>query len=189
MKEWWQKLWSIPSRRWLLGIPAGGFVALLIGAAGLGSVNWIVHETSSNEFCFSCHSHEVNVRPDYEASSHFANASGVRAQCADCHLPHDSWLDLMVTKVIVSADIIPEVMGKVDTPEKWEAHRQEMAESVWADFREDDSRFCRSCHLREAMTGQSKMATRVHEMAGKSGKTCIDCHKGLVHKLPEIAKQ
>ena len=33
-----------------------------LGAIGLGITNYVVHETSSTEFCFSCHSHEVNIR-------------------------------------------------------------------------------------------------------------------------------
>ncbi len=185
MKNKLQQLWSWPKSKWLLGIPVGGFIMLLVGAAGLGTVNYVVHETSSTEFCFSCHSHEVNIRAEYEASSHFSNTSGVRTECADCHLPQDDWFQLMTTKVIVSADIIPEVMGKLDTPEKWEAHRGEMAEAVWGEYRENDSQYCRSCHVEQAMVGQSKMATRMHAIAQENGKTCIDCHKGLVHKLPE----
>ena len=47
-------------------------LALILGAVGLGATNFVVHETSSTEFCFSCHSHEANIRSTYEASSHFA---------------------------------------------------------------------------------------------------------------------
>lgn len=185
VKDKLRQLWSWPGSRWLLGIPLGGFIMLAIGAIGLGSVNYVVHETSSTEFCLSCHSHELNIRAEYEASSHFANASGVRAECADCHLPQDNWFDLMATKIVVSADIIPELAGKVDTHEKWEVHRADMAATVWAEYRENDSRYCKSCHDPAAMQGQSAMATRMHQLAGKNGKTCIDCHRGLVHKLPD----
>ena len=158
---------------------------VLLGAAGLGSVNFVVHETSKSEFCFACHSHEQNIRAEYEASSHFANRSGVRAECSDCHLPQDNWFDLMATKTVVSLDVIPEIMGKLDTPEKWEQHRAEMAEAVWAEYRANDSRYCKHCHLPSAMEGQSFMTRRVHQSAQDNGQTCIDCHKGLVHALPE----
>ena len=186
MNKLWQKLWQTPNNRWLPAASLGGLVMLMLGAAGLGVTNFIVHKTSENEFCFSCHSHEVNIRAEYEASSHFANRTGVRASCADCHLPKDSWLELMTTKVIVSADIIPEFSGKLDTPEKWEHHRSEMAERVWHEYRENDSKFCRNCHLPEATRTnlQSSMAATMHAAGSKSGRTCIDCHKGLVHALP-----
>ena len=144
-------LWRWPKTRWLLGIPLGGFLMIGVGAIGLGVANFALHETSTTEFCFSCHSHEVNIRAEYEASSHFSNRTGVRTECADCHLPQGNWFETVAYKMVVSLDIIPELMGKVDTPEKWEAHRGEMAESVWAEYRANDSRYCRTCHTREAM--------------------------------------
>ncbi len=181
------KLWKWPKSKWLLGIPIGGFVMLAAGAIGLGVTNYALHATSTTEFCFACHSHEVNIRAEYEASSHFSNASGVRAECSNCHLPEDNWFEYITTKMVVSLDAIPEFMGKVDTPEKWEAHRGEMAEKVWAEYRADDSRYCRSCHNPDAMvfSAQSQMAAGVHQNAAAQSKTCIDCHAGLVHKLPQ----
>lgn len=187
MKVFWQWLWRQPAQKWLLGIPAGGIVMLFLGASGLGTLNFIVHKTSENEFCFSCHSHEANVRAEYEASSHFSNASGTQVRCAACHLPEDNWFELMMTKVIVSADIIPELTGKVDTVEKWEAHRAAMAEKVWAEYRANDSRYCRNCHNPSAMNlaEQTPVAAELHRQAFTNGKTCIDCHKGLAHKMPK----
>ncbi|MBT4492241.1 MAG: cytochrome C [Gammaproteobacteria bacterium] len=184
MKALWNRIWQRPVRWWMLGIPAGGFIMLVVGAIGLGTTNFIVHATSSTQFCFSCHSHEVNIRAEYEESSHFNNPSGMRVACSDCHLPKDNWFELMATKIIVSADIVPELMGKVDTPEKWEAHRAEMAEKVWAEYRANDSRYCRTCHQVEAMEGQSAIAVKLHQSLGENGKTCIDCHKGMAHALP-----
>jgi nitrate/TMAO reductase-like tetraheme cytochrome c subunit len=115
---------------------------------------------------------------------------GVRAACADCHLPHDNWFELMWTKAVVSLDIIPELMGKLDTAEKYESHRAEMAESVWRKFKDNDSKFCRSCHTLEAMDldAQGRSTARRHTTMEDSDKTCIDCHYGIVHQVPEDAK-
>jgi nitrate/TMAO reductase-like tetraheme cytochrome c subunit len=182
--------WSKPRSRWLLGIPVGGFVAFAVGAIALGTMNYVLHETSSTEFCYVCHSHDQFIRPEYEASSHFINAAGVRAGCSDCHLPHDNWFDLVWTKAVVSLDIIPEVMGKLDTAEKYESHRAEMAESVWREFKANDSQFCRSCHSIDAMDleAQGRSTARRHSSAQEKGQTCIDCHYGIVHKEPEGAR-
>ncbi len=184
-------LWHKPARKLLLGIPLGGFIAFSLGAAALGSMNFVLHKTSSTEFCYTCHSHDAFIRPEYEASSHFANAAGVRADCADCHLPHDNWFDLVWTKAVVSLDIIPEVMGKLDTAEKYETHRAEMAESVWRQFKQNDSKFCRSCHTIAAMDleAQGRTTARRHSQAETRGETCIDCHYGIVHKEPENAEE
>ncbi len=185
------RLWQRPKSKWLLGIPIGGFLALGLGAILLGTMNYTLHKTSETEFCYVCHSHEQFIKPEYEASSHFSNASGVRAGCADCHLPHDNWFSLVSTKIIVSFDIIPELMGKIDTAEKYEEHRAEMAQAVWREFKENDSAFCRSCHAFDAMDfeAQDRRTARGHQRAAEKGETCIDCHYGIVHKEPENASE
>jgi len=184
------RLWSKPRAKWLLGIPLGGFVAFGLGMAALGTTNFVLHETSTNEFCYNCHSIELNVKPDYEASSHFSNTSGVRASCADCHLPHGSWFELMWAKTGRTFEVVPEMMGKISTPEKFEAHRAEMAESVWQRYRDTDSQYCRSCHAFGAMdlASQERRAARRHSQAQEKGQTCAQCHYGIVHKLPENAE-
>ena len=94
-------------------------------------------------------------------------------------------------KAVVSLDIIPEMMGKLSTPEKYEAHRAEMAESVWRQFRDNDSRFCRSCHSFAAMdlASQERRTARRQSQAEEKGQTCVQCHAGLVHKEPENAAE
>ena len=183
--------WRRPTSKWLLGIPLGGFIAFGLGAAALGTTNYILHETSTTEFCYACHSHEAFIKPEYESSSHFINTAGVRASCSDCHLPHDNWFELTWTKAVVSLDIIPEMMGKLDTAEKYESHRAEMAEAVWRQFKATDSKFCRSCHTVEAMDleAQNRAVARRHSRAEERGETCIDCHYGIVHELPENATE
>ena len=182
-------LWGKPRTKWLLGIPLGGFLAFGLGMAALGTTNYILHETGKNEFCYTCHSIELNVKPEYEASSHFSNTSGVRASCADCHLPHDNWFELTWTKATEALDIIPELTGKIATPEKFEAHRAEMAELVWRQFRDNDSKFCRSCHSVGAMdlASQERRTARRHAQAEEKGQTCVQCHYGIVHAEPANA--
>jgi cytochrome c-type protein NapC len=93
--------------------------------------------------------------------------------------------------MVVSLDIIPEMMGKLDTAEKYESHRAEMAESVWRQFKDNDSKFCRGCHEITAMDleNQDRRAARRHSAATERGETCIDCHYGIVHKEPENSEE
>ncbi|MCB1717705.1 MAG: NapC/NirT family cytochrome c, partial [Candidatus Competibacteraceae bacterium] len=49
---------------------------------------------------------------------------------------------------------------------------------------------CRNCHDFEYMdfTRQSKRAEEAHARGLAGGdKTCIDCHKGIAHELPDMA--
>ncbi|WP_422137087.1 NapC/NirT family cytochrome c [Endozoicomonas sp. ALD040] len=78
--------------------------------------------------------------------------------------------------------------GKVDTPVKFEAHRKAMAEREWARMEANDSQECRNCHTQESMelSEQSLLAVKNHTAAEKNGETCIQCHKGIAHKLPDM---
>ncbi|MBS3743590.1 MAG: NapC/NirT family cytochrome c [Wenzhouxiangellaceae bacterium] len=192
-KGWWARLWSRPNSKWLLGIPVGGFLAVAVGAVALQTMNYTLHQTSKTEFCYVCHSHEQFIKPEYEASSHFSNASGVQAGCKDCHLPdmQDDWFAYVTKKVIVSKDIIPELRGVISTREKYEDYRPHGAEKVWRHFKENDSKNCRKCHSSENMDleAQDRFASRRHARAEERGQTCIDCHYGIVHELPENARE
>ncbi|MEZ9648525.1 NapC/NirT family cytochrome c [Vibrio sp. 10N.261.52.C2] len=161
-------------------------VGIGIGWLTLGGTAAVMHYTSSTEFCVSCHTMEAPHK-EYQGSVHFSNAKGIRAECADCHIPTDP-IDYVITKVRASKDIYHEfISGKIDTPEKYEAHREEMAETVWAQFRENDSATCRSCHEFDAMEEfeQSRDAEKMHAYGRENNQTCIDCHKGVAHFAPE----
>jgi cytochrome c-type protein NapC len=53
-------------------------------------------------------------------------------------------------------------------------------------MQETNSRECRNCHSFDGMNPkkQSEAASQVHEAAKAGGNTCIECHKGIAHKLP-----
>ena len=49
---------------------------------------------------------------------------------------------------------------------------------------------CRNCHSAESMdiSKQSQRAADAHQRSLFTGqKTCIDCHKGIAHRLPKGA--
>ena len=78
-------------------------------------------------------------------------------------------------------------MGTIDSREKFEARRPQLASHVWQLMKETDSRECRNCHQFSVMqlAGQARFAARIHKDAMEEGKTCIDCHKGIAHELPK----
>ncbi len=145
--------------------------------------------TNTTGFCVSCHSMYENVYQEYKLSSHYENASGVSAQCADCHVP-ESLGPKLVRKIMAAKDVYHWMLGTIDTPEKFEQHRLRMAETVWNYMRNSDSRECRSCHNDEKMQAESQgvFASVKHQALSESNKTCIDCHQGITHQLPQIGE-
>lgn len=184
----WKALWA-PSMK-PLGLLLGG--GLFVGAFGILFFNFVMMEgTSTLEFCAtSCHEMKLPYE-EYKKSVHYSNPSGVRATCADCHVPHmhslGTWVDKVMAKMHAALEIYHWVLGTYDTEEKYEAGRWEMANSVWAKMRKNDSAECRYCHDFEAMKleEQDRSARKKHVRAMKEGKTCIDCHQGIAHKEPE----
>lgn len=181
-KRWWTFLWS-PTAKFSLGtLAAGGFA---IGVIFWGGFNWSLELANTEEFCISCHEMRANVYEEYKGTVHDTNPSGVRASCPDCHVPKP-WIYKMARKIRASNELYHWALGSIDTREKFEDKRIELAENVWRAMKNTDSRECRNCHTFKAMdvTLQQKRARNRHLEAEDQGKTCIDCHKGIAHELP-----
>ena len=171
-------------KRKIITLPLIGGV--LIGAIIVMTGVKTVEMTNTMEFCISCHELEQTVYQEYLKSPHYKSQSGVGATCADCHVPK-AWVPKLLAKTFAIKDLYHHIFGKIDTPEKFEEHRLEMAERVWAKMKDTDSRECRSCHKSRQMDFH-KMSRRAQEKMQSGldkGKTCIDCHKGIAHQLPE----
>ena len=178
----WSFLKSPSSLAWTV-IAAGGFV---VGIMFWGGFNWALELTNTESFCISCHEMRNNVYQELQHTVHWSNRSGVRATCPDCHVPHQ-WIYKIKRKIEASNEVLHKVLGTIDTREKFEAHRLELAEHVWATMKSTDSRECRNCHAVQSMDPhkQKPEAAAMMQEAFKNGMTCIDCHKGIAHQLPK----
>ena len=170
---------------------AMGLVLAFGFAAGIifwGGFNTVLEATNTEAFCISCHSMKDNVYEEYKTSIHYSNRSGVRATCSDCHVPHE-WTDKIIRKVEAAKDVWGTIVGRIDTREKFEAYRLTMAKREWARFRANDSLACRNCHDQSYFNfaKQDHRSAYMHEhMLEQGGFTCIDCHKGIAHNIPEL---
>ena len=179
----WKSFWR-PTARFSVGfLTIGGFLA---GVLYWGGFNWALELSNTESFCISCHEMRDNVYETYTKSIHYNNASGVRAICSDCHVPK-AWRYKMLRKIAASKEIYHKLLGTVDTAEKFDAKRLELAQRVWKNMEENDSRECRNCHQMTAMAlaNQSRRARNQHDNAivgVEDGDTCIDCHKGIAHR-------
>jgi cytochrome c-type protein NapC len=190
MRELLKRYWAVlrrPSAHFSLGFLAlGGFIA---GILFWGGFHTALEYTNTERFCTSCHEMEANVFAELKYTVHYNNRSGVRATCSDCHVPHD-WTNMMGRKMEASKEVWGWLFGTINTPEKFEARRLEMAEREWRRLKSNDSLECRNCHNLEYMdyAAQSLVAQRMHTLAlgSEIGATCIDCHKGIAHRLPDM---
>ncbi len=186
IKAYWNLLTS-PSAHLSLGVlTLGGFVA---GIFFWGGFNTAMEYTNTEQFCVSCHEMSANPFEELKPTVHYSNRSGVRATCSDCHVPHD-WTHKAGRKMEASKEVWGWLFGTINTPEKYEAKRRELAEREWQRLRANDSLECRNCHQFDSMdfTAQKPRAARAHSTALQRGEaTCIDCHKGIAHQLPDMS--
>ncbi len=159
--------------------------AVIVGGLMVTGFHSVLNATDTESFCISCHEMNVNYE-EYKGTVHYKNRTGVRTTCPDCHVPRD-FAPKMVAKIRASKDVWYHLLGTIDSKEKYEAHRLTMARVVWRKTKETDSRECRVCHAVESMDFEEQQgrAARKHKKMAKKGQTCIDCHKGVAHELPE----
>jgi len=180
----WERLKS-PSVRYSLGILL--FLGFVGGILFWGGFNWAMEMTNNEHFCISCHEMKDNVYQEYKDTVHYSNRTGVRATCPDCHVPKE-WHYKVIRKIQATNELLHKALGSIDTREKFEAKRLKLASHVWEVMKKTDSRECRNCHDYDSMDfpSQGRRAVTQHSVGLEEGKTCIDCHKGIAHSLPDM---
>ncbi len=164
---------------------------ILVGIVGgiiiWGGLNTGMAWTNRTDFCLSCHEMTIPYE-ELKKTVHYKNRSGTTVHCADCHVagsknPID-YARQSTAKLMAARDVIGHILGTINTPEKYEAHRLTMKKRVWEKMKAADSKECRNCHDMNTMDHEKQKDRSVvkHEGAVEDGMTCIDCHKGISHK-------
>lgn len=185
MKKLFNKFLAFLKRRAVFTVLVIGFIG---GIVFWGGFNTALELTNTEKFCLSCHEMEENVYVEYQNTIHYANRTGVKATCPDCHVPKE-WTHKIYRKIQASNEIFHKILGTINTPEKFEKKRIHLAINEWRRMKKTDSRECRNCHSFESMdyTMQSRRASPQHIAGFDEGKTCIDCHKGIAHQMPDTS--
>ncbi|AGH80070.1 cytochrome c-type protein TorC [Psychromonas sp. CNPT3] len=183
IKQFW-KIISKPSVHLSFGLlTIGGFLA---GVIFWGGFNTALEVTNTEAFCISCHEMGDNVYVELQETVHWKNHSGVRATCPDCHVPHN-WTDKIARKMQASKEVWSTIFGSINTREKFLAKRGKLAQHEWDRFTANNSLECKNCHNYKSMDFElmSERAQVQMKMAAERDQSCIDCHKGIAHHLPD----
>ncbi|HXE39495.1 MAG TPA: NapC/NirT family cytochrome c [Azonexus sp.] len=183
MGSLWQRFRK--QKPWAKILEVEALVLMLIGGLLVVGGKISLDHTNTIEFCTSCHEMRDNNYEEYKGTIHARNRTGVKATCSDCHVPHE-FVDTMIRKVKAANDVFQHLVGTIETREKFEDHRLELAKRVWLRMKETDSRECRHCHDTAAMDPekQGKTAQKQHQKLAGGQRTCIDCHFGIAHHEP-----
>ncbi len=180
----WLRRLRMPPNCSLLRISAIGIIGGIIAWGGL---NTGMEFTNRTDFCISCHEMTIPYE-DLKKTIHYTNRTGTTIACADCHVASSKnpidYGRKFTMKLLAARDVLGHLSGYIDTPEKFESHRLEMAKLVWKKMKDADSKECRNCHNFATMdkSKQKDRSVVKHEGAIEDNKTCIDCHKGIAHK-------
>ncbi len=181
----WRVLWTPAGTLGLGFLVLGGFIG---GVIFWGAFNTALEVTNTEKFCTSCHEMRDNVYEELSHTIHFSNRSGVRASCPDCHVPHE-WTQKIARKMQATEEVWGKIFGTIDTRQEFLEKRLELAQHEWARLKANDSLECRNCHTSAAMdlSRQAPRAAEMHTRFLLTGEaTCIDCHKGIAHELPDM---
>lgn len=166
-------------RNWFVLLALGGIGLTSLGVGVIGAE--AVKHTGGEEFCGSCHEMEPMVatfRKDIHGGN---NPVGFKAECADCHLPHEGTLGYLVTKAgngirdIYKSNFTD--TSKID----WHAKHDQRAHFVY------DSG-CLRCHqdLLAKTEAANPKSLELHAhyrqtQAGAKPLHCVSCHVLIGH--------
>jgi len=161
--------------------------SFLLGIGFLFSLNYGWNETSTNEYCESCHVHPQAIQ-SWKLGPHVYNKSGVKVNCVDCHLP-PSGFERFTAKASAGIKDIYGFIMKDSSDFNWEAmsQRESAIHHVYKSG-------CLSCHQNLFPPKLSRKGEDAHLYYDqkKDEIRCINCHLETGHyhemKKEDIAK-
>lgn len=165
----------------ILWIAAGG----VVGVTTMIGFNKVVKETSTNEYCISCHIHP-EADKSWKMSKHVNSRSGVSAGCTDCHLPPPGTAKYYMAKASTGMKDLWSYMTKDSASFNW-AERGQLEHAVGYVYNES----CLRCHTNLFPSRMNDDGMKAHlyyeENAEKLDLQCISCHLDAGHYDPNYS--
>lgn len=142
-----------------------------------------IEKSEGGDFCGKCHTMDP-MWEAHRASVHGGNNKyGIGAKCVDCHLPHDSIADYIITKAKI---------GLNDTFVEFTSNTSEIN---WTKKRQNAKHFvydsgCKSCHNTLDHSLMEKIEPSVVKKLEQPDPkiSCIECHDDVGHKWTKPLK-
>lgn len=160
-----------------------GLGGLVIGIAAMIAFDWMWEATSTNESCMMCHYHE-KADAAWKQSVHYNNnKSGVKTDCAACHLPPRGTFKHFTAKAKMGIKDIWSYMTKKKEDINWD-RKGELDYAQKIVYNES----CKACHANLFPKGISDDGIKAHlyyeENEKKFDLQCISCHLDAGHYNP-----
>lgn len=162
----------------MLKVGTIGIIGVIVGIV-ISYFTYVgVEKTSGENFCSSCHTMQPMVN-SYKIDMHGGNNQfGFKAQCTDCHLPHNNLANYLVQKAKTGLNDVLFQTFTNTSKINWQEKLKEPNEFVY------DSG-CLKCHANlqeESLQNQRAFLAHRAYFAKTTNQTCIDCHNNVGHK-------
>lgn len=154
----------------------GGFIGFLM----VIPTHYALKNTSDDKFCVVCHEMQPMVI-SYTKDIHSGiGKTGIKAECVDCHLPHDNLIKYVYTKA--RNGVVEGYIHFFGDPDKidWHQNRKHKEKFVF-----DNG--CLNCHKNilqssEASNQAHKMHTHYTKLLNTDKELkCVSCHIDVGH--------
>jgi len=153
---------------------------LIVGIALILVSGKVLHNTSTNNYCISCHIHPI-ADASWKKSVHYDTRSGYRIGCSDCHLPP-------------KGDGYLWAKGTTGLRDLWSYWTKDSASLNWEDRRRLEvarsyvyESSCIKCHENLFPAKLTKAGEDAHLYYTQTKKTdelhCINCHLNAGHYI------
>jgi len=178
MKIWNTIRTSFAGKRAFLWIIVAGLVA---GITFMFAGSKVVHYTSTDEYCASCHVHP-HAEQSWKLSKHYDNKAGIVVHCVECHLPPEGHGMLFAKAKHGAVDIYGKLF-KDSSEFKW-AEKRKLEKARKFVYVES----CMKCHQNlfpKTLTVDGENA-HLNFLTTKTDVTCLNCHLNVGHFDPNF---
>lgn len=176
MKIWKSTRSLFTGRKAFLWLIAAGVLA---GVVFLFAGSKVVHYTSTDEYCASCHVHP-HAEQSWKLSKHYDNQAGVVVHCVECHLPPEGHGMLFAKAKHGAIDVYGKLF-KDSSEYNWPAKRklEKAKKFVYTES-------CVRCHQNlfpKTLTTEGENA-HLNYLTSKTEVSCLNCHLDVGHFDP-----